>query len=152
MAAELLCEAIPRVALTTDIIVGFPGETDVDFECSYEFVKAMGFARIHVFPYSPKEKTPAAEYDAQISPAVKSYRTAKMIALGEQLSQKFLERHIGKELEVLYETAPSPGIYEGYSKNYIAVRTESKINLMNEIQRVKVAYRAGEHVVSEILL
>ena len=146
VVAGLLREAIPGVALTTDIIVGFPGETDEEFDCSYEFVKETGFARIHVFPYSPKEKTPAAGYEKQVPPATKNARAAKMIALGEESSHKFLDCYIEKELEVLYETEPLPGIYEGYSGNYITVRTESPNNLVNGIQRVKVVNRAGEYV------
>jgi threonylcarbamoyladenosine tRNA methylthiotransferase MtaB len=147
-AAELLRNAIPGVALTTDIIVGFPGETNDDFECSYRFVKEISFARIHVFPYSPKEKTAAAGFPGQISATVKNARATEMIALGKESSRFFLECYVGKELDVLYENMPEPGIYEGYSGNYISVRTESKKNMMNEIWRVRVARRVGEYLLS----
>lgn len=149
VAAKLLREAIPNIALTTDIIVGFPGETDDDFNRSYQFVEEVGFARIHVFPYSPKEKTLAASFEDQIPVAIKNVRAAKMLALGEKLSREFLERYIGKELEVLYETEPLSGVYEGYSENYITVRTESKNHLINEIRRVRAAHRVGEYLFAE---
>jgi len=148
--AEMLRKSIRDVALTTDIIVGFPGETDEDFYCSYKFVRAMRYARIHVFPYSPKEKTAAAGFTDQVPSAVKSTRAAEMISLGKELNRDFLECYLGKELEVLYETEPEPGVYEGYSGNYITVRTESNKNLINEIRRVKVARRVGEYLYSSV--
>ena len=150
VAAKLLREAIPDIALTTDIIVGFPGETDEDFLCSYNFVKEIGFARIHVFPYSPKGRTPAAGFADQISPSAKNARSAKMIALGKELSRQFLECYIGRELEVIYETGPLPNIYEGYSGNYITVKTESKENLVNKIRKVRVVRRVGEYVKAQM--
>jgi threonylcarbamoyladenosine tRNA methylthiotransferase MtaB len=137
-AAELLRDAIPGAALTTDIIVGFPGETDEDFDSSLEFVKSMGFAKLHVFPFSPKARTPAAGFSDQVPAAVKNARAARMLALGEELQKEFLERHIGQELEVLYESEPLPGVFEGYSANYIAVRTYSDESLVNEIRRGRV--------------
>lgn len=113
----------PDIALTTDIIVGFPGETDEDFQTTLDFVKDIEFSEIHVFKYSPRTGTPAAKYTEQIDGLKKHYRSEKLIELGEKLKQNYLKSFIGKSKEVLFEGSDdeSKNYIEGYTDNYLKV-------------------------------
>lgn len=142
-ACEKLRKAFPDVAITTDIIVGFPGESEEDFRESYDFAKRVGLSKIHVFPYSPKEGTPAAKMKEQIPPDVKNRRSEKMIALSNMLNREFMSQYIGAEKEVLFERAEK-GYYEGHTSNYIKVLVKSDENLTNRILRVKLKEIVGE--------
>lgn len=115
-----LRERFPDMSLTTDIIVGFPGETDEEFEETMKFAEEMGFARIHVFPYSLRQGTKAAEME-QVAPEIKKQREARLLALATELSSKFAGQMTGKEEEVLVEKVTGSSAY-GYTRNY--VRTE----------------------------
>ena len=117
-AAATLRKYLPKVALTTDIIVGFPGETEEDFRESYAFAEEIGFAKIHVFPYSPKRGTPAAARKDQLLNAVKSERSHTLIQLSDRMAADFLADAVGTDAEVLYERAVGEGIYEGHTTNY----------------------------------
>ncbi len=97
-AVKILRSYMPFVAITTDIIVGFPGETEQDFLESYEFAKEIGFSKIHVFPYSPKKGTPAAVMPNQISNNVKGERSQKLISLSEEMAELFLCQFVGKDM------------------------------------------------------
>ncbi|MDE6356969.1 MAG: tRNA (N(6)-L-threonylcarbamoyladenosine(37)-C(2))-methylthiotransferase MtaB, partial [Eubacteriales bacterium] len=107
------------VAITTDIIVGFPGETEEDFIESYNFIEKIKLTKIHAFPYSPKKGTKAASFPNQISNDEKANRNKKMIALGKKLNIEFLENMVGKTVPVLFETKNENGLYEGHTTNYI---------------------------------
>ena len=102
-AAATLRKYLPEVALTTDIIAGFPGETEEDFQASYDFAKEIGFAKIHAFPYSPKRGTPAAERKDQLLNAVKSERSHRLIELSDKMADDFIQAYVGKNVEVLFE-------------------------------------------------
>lgn len=104
-AVATLRKYLPKVALTTDIIVGFPGETEEDFRESYAFAEEIGFAKIHVFPYSPKRGTPAAARKDQLLNAVKSERSHTLIQLSDRMAADFLADAVGTDAEVLYERA-----------------------------------------------
>ena len=121
-AAATLRKYLPKVALTTDIIVGFPGETEEDFRESYAFAEEIGFAKIHVFPYSPKRGTPAAARKDQLLNAVKSERSHTLIQLSDRMAADFLADAVGTDAEVLYERAVGEGIYEGHTTNYMKVQ------------------------------
>ena len=110
-AAATLRKYLPKVALTTDIIVGFPGETEEDFRESYAFAEEIGFAKIHVFPYSPKRGTPAAARKDQLLNAVKAERSHTLIQLSDKMAADFLADAVGTDAEVLYERAVGDGIY-----------------------------------------
>lgn len=112
--------AIPSAALTTDIIVGFPGETEEDFRQSMDFVERMAFSRIHVFPYSPREGTPAAAMPNQVAKADKRRRAGEMIALGERLMRQAHEALLGRRELVLLEEAEA-GCMAGYTPGYTRV-------------------------------
>ena len=124
---------MPNAGITTDIIVGFPGESDEDFQQSLDFVKKAELSRIHVFPYSAKTGTKAAVMADQIPSALKEERASIMGLVGEELANDFAKKHVGKDLSVLFERNISENIYEGHSTNYISVRHYSTEPLENEI-------------------
>lgn len=142
-AAELLRRHLPGVSITTDIIVGFPGETDVDFLESYNFVKETELSRLHIFPYSRKIGTPAAEYENQVPSAIKTERAKRFSELDGQLRQNFVKSFVGKRLDVLYEKKIGEDLCEGLSDNYITVITKSEKNLIKEILSVKIERTEG---------
>lgn len=149
-AAATLRKYLPHVALTTDIIVGFPGETEEDFQASYDFAKEVGFAKIHVFPYSPKRGTPAAARKDQLPNAVKSQRSHKLIELSDKMAADFLREYIGQDVEVLYERAVEDGIYEGHTTNYIKVRGRSEKDLTNQICKTHITQAETEELFGEV--
>lgn len=137
-ACERLRKAFPDVAITTDIIVGFPGETEEDFNECVEFAKKVKLAKIHVFPYSPKKGTPAAKMSEQIDPDIKNQRSKDMLKVSEDLNSEFLNKYIGKTVKVLFETRDKDGYFEGHTSNYIKVLVKTDKDLSNEIVDVKI--------------
>lgn len=126
--AEVLArvrEDLPGVAVTTDVIVGFPGERDADDEASRSFVRAAGFARLHVFRYSPRPGTPAAALPDQVAPPVRTARAAAMRALGEALSARYSQERLGTRAEVLAERVRTGRdgqmVAEGTTREYLRV-------------------------------
>ena len=137
-AAEKLKAIRPNLALTTDIIVGFPGETDDDFKESLHFAKEMGFSQIHVFEYSPRAGTPAASFPDQVPSQVKTARGAEMRTLAQSLKQQFLCTQIGRVVPVLFETASrEPSTWQGHTDNYCMVKA-SGANLANTLMDVLI--------------
>ena len=145
-AAATLRKYLPEVALTTDIIAGFPGETEEDFQASYDFAKEIGFAKIHAFPYSPKKGTPAAARKDQLLNAVKAERSHRLIELSDKMADDFIQAYVGKEVEVLYERAIGEGVYEGHTTNYIKVKGTSDKDLTNVICRTKITKAENEEL------
>lgn len=143
-AAATLRKYLPKVALTTDIIVGFPGETEEDFRESYAFAEEIGFAKIHVFPYSPKRGTPAAARKDQLLNAVKAERSHTLIQLSDKMAADFLADAVGTDAEVLYERAVGEGIYEGHTTNYMKVHGRSEVDLTNRICKTHITRAEGE--------
>ncbi|HUM71014.1 MAG TPA: radical SAM protein, partial [Chloroflexota bacterium] len=135
--AQAARSAIPGLNLSTDLIVGFPGETEADFAHSLEFVRAIGFTRLHVFSYSPRPGTAAARFPDQISGPVKKERTRQMIALGQELSLAFHEQMVGQVVNVLWETAvgaDNGGLrWVGYTDNYVRVTANGPSDLFNRV-------------------
>ena len=128
----------PDVSLTTDVIVGFPGESENDFLESYSFIKDMALSKLHVFPYSRKKGTKASAMPEQISPEIKKDRLNRMLALDKELSARYLERFIGRELDLLFETRSRTGYYEGHTTNYCKVSCESEEDLRGRVVPVKI--------------
>ena len=124
--------------LTTDVMTGFPGESEEDFICSYAFVKEIGFEKLHVFPYSVREGTAAAKMKGQIDKKTKTERCKKMIALGEEIRQSFFEKQTGKSYDVLFEKKHEDGMFYGYTKNYIPVKVFSEDDLTGKIKPVMI--------------
>ena len=134
------------VGITTDIMVGFPGETDEHFEASCQFVEEIGFSQLHVFRYSPRKGTPAATYPDQVSPHVSAARSQAMIALGERLNTAFRQRMLGKQKEVLIE-ASREGENDhlaGFTDNYLRVLVNAPESAINQIQRVTLGSLEGD--------
>lgn len=129
--------AIPDLNLSTDMIVGFPGETEAEFAHSQEFVAQIGFSRLHVFPYSARPGTAAARMTPQIPKAVKKARVEAMTALGQTLGLAFHQRYVGQTMDVLWETGTSTASngrhWAGYTHNYLRVHTTHPTDLYNHI-------------------
>lgn len=149
-AAATLRKYLPKVALTTDIIVGFPGETEEDFRESYAFAEEIGFAKIHVFPYSPKRGTPAAARKDQLLNAVKAERSHTLIQLSDKMAAEFLADAVGTDAEVLYERAVGDGIYEGHTTNYMKVHGRSEVDLTNRIAKTHITRAEGEMLFGDV--
>jgi threonylcarbamoyladenosine tRNA methylthiotransferase MtaB len=135
---DLIRQEVPGVAITTDVIVGFPGETDKEFEESLALCKEVGFARIHVFSYSPRTGTEAAGMTGQVPEKVKKERSRRMLALAEESARKFKESFSGESLDVLWEKQTEDGDWTGITGNYIRVTTKSDDDLSNKLQSAKV--------------
>lgn len=137
---ELIRSYMPHVGITTDIIVGFPGETDMEFQQTYDFVEEMGFSRVHVFKYSPRKGTPASRLKDQVHGKLKSHRSDKLITLGDRLMEDFNNRFLGKTLEVLFEENSKDhiGFMEGYTTNYIRVKVRSEDSVRGKILPVNI--------------
>ena len=123
-AVERIRGAFPHAAFTTDILTGFPGETEQEYEETKTMIRLVGFARIHVFPFSARADTPAAEMPDQIPRAVKEQRARELIALGNEVAQKYLESWIGQSSVILLEEKKL-GLWEGYTPEYIRVTMPS---------------------------
>ena len=138
-SANLLRKVYPNVSLTTDVIVGFPGETDEDFEKTYEYLKKIKFYKMHIFKYSPKKGTVAKNMKNQIDGKVKEERSSKLIELSDKNQNEYNEKYIGKEVKVLFEEYKN-GYFKGHTSNYIMVNVkEDKINenkIVNNILEV----------------
>ena len=134
--ASKLRETFADATITTDVLVGFPTETEEDFKTTVEFVKRVAFEKSHVFPYSVREGTRAAKME-QLTKAIKEGRTAQLIAITEEIRQKFLKEQIGKTVEVLFETEKD-GFCEGYTPNYTPVKVYSDNNCKGKYINVEI--------------
>jgi threonylcarbamoyladenosine tRNA methylthiotransferase MtaB len=150
---NLIKEKIPEVAITTDIMVGFPGESDAEFEQSYSFCQQAGFANIHVFPFSPRPETAAATMPGQIKDKVKQERNQRMLELSQSSRRRFCEQFLGQTMPVLWEqeTSPGNGMYSGLTSNYIRVFVHSEKPLSNEITPVKLVEFHNQGIRGELM-
>jgi threonylcarbamoyladenosine tRNA methylthiotransferase MtaB len=141
---SLIRNSVPDVAVTTDVIVGFPGETDTEFRETLEFCRQMQFARIHVFPYSPRPGTEAADMPQQVPADVKKQRGQQMLALAKESALSFRKRFLFRTMNVLWEQQ-SGGVWSGLTGNYIKVYARSDMDLTNRVLPVKLVklYRDG---------
>ena len=142
---SLIRALVPGAAITTDIIVGFPGETSEEFGQSYQLCRKLEFARIHVFPYSPRQETEAAQMPNQVGDKVKRERSQRMLALAKESAQNFRQQFLGKTMPVLWEQQ-SDGIWSGLTDNYIKVYTRSDSDLTNKLLPVKLVEARGDGV------
>src|SRR5690625_3171320 len=133
-------KALPQLAITSDIIVGFPGETEEEFMETYRFVEKIGYAELHVFPYSRRTGTPAARMENQVNPDVKERRVQQMIDLSNRLAKDYAKQFENEVLEVIPEEVSDddPNVLIGYSDNYIKVKFEGSQDLIGSIVRVKI--------------
>jgi threonylcarbamoyladenosine tRNA methylthiotransferase MtaB len=158
MAFRALVEAartqIPDLALSTDLIVGFPGETDEEFESSYQFTREMDFMKLHVFRYSPRTGTAAARMPHQVPDPIKKERSARLFALSEENAARFAARFVGRKMDVLWEHiagASEAGFQNtGLTDNYIRVDAEAPVVLTNTISTAQVVGVTKRGLVAEI--
>lgn len=136
-AVKMIRAAVPKAAITTDVIVGFPGENDSMFRESYQICESLGFARIHVFPYSPRPTTEAISFPDIVSEPVKQDRAHQMLILADQCENTFRSSFKGQKRPVLWETLDKKGYWTGWTDNYIPVKMKGK-NMANIIQPVIV--------------
>jgi threonylcarbamoyladenosine tRNA methylthiotransferase MtaB len=152
---DAIRSAVPGVAITTDVMVGFPGETEDEFESSRQFVSEAQFAGIHVFPYSARRRTAAAKLPDQVSPEEKHRRTDVMLAIASESARDFRRRFVGKTLPTLFEgrsngspdQAPN---WDGLTDNYLRVRVTAPGQLDNTILETRIVEVADDCVLGEI--
>ena len=137
------------VILTTDIIVGFPNESEDEFNTTYEYLKKINFYKMHVFKYSPRKGTKAAEMSGQIPGDVKEERSKALLALSDNNEIAYLDSYIGKEVEVLFEECEEEGIYKGHTANYIMVKVKSDKDLSNKLLKVVIKFREDLSLIGE---
>jgi threonylcarbamoyladenosine tRNA methylthiotransferase MtaB len=148
-----LKEALPGLAVTSDVIVGFPGETEEEFMETYHFIKDHKFSELHVFPYSKRTGTPAARMDDQVDEEVKNERVHRLISLSDQLAKEYASQFEGEVLEVIPEerSKNGEGMYEGYTDNYLKVIFKGTEEMIGQIVKVKITkagypYNEGQFV------
>ncbi|MCY1568390.1 tRNA (N(6)-L-threonylcarbamoyladenosine(37)-C(2))-methylthiotransferase MtaB [Staphylococcus pettenkoferi] len=134
-----LHEVLPGLAVTSDVIVGFPGETEEEFQQTYDFIVDHHFSELHVFPYSPRIGTPAARMDDQVDENVKNERVHRLINLSDQLAKSYASNFDQEVLEVIpEEEGAQPGTLIGYADNYMKVQFEADPSLIGELVKVKI--------------
>ncbi len=138
----------PDLSITTDIIVGFPGETDLMFNNTLEFAREIGFSKIHVFPYSRRHGTKADSMPNQIDEQIKKERVTKLIELSNEMEKEFLDKYIGKEVEVLVETVKD-NISSGHTGNYLEVKINKELE-HNKMYNVIIKERIDNYLIGEI--
>nr|WP_144920408.1 tRNA (N(6)-L-threonylcarbamoyladenosine(37)-C(2))-methylthiotransferase MtaB [Paenibacillus bovis] len=152
---EILKKALPGLAITSDVIVGFPGETEEEFMETYNFIKEHKFSELHVFPYSKRTGTPAARMTDQIDEDIKNDRVHRLITLSDQLAKEYAAQFEDEVLEVipeeLYKEDPESGLYEGYTDNYLKVVFPANEEMIGKIVKVKITkagypYNEGQFV------
>ena len=147
-SVDLLNKFFDRPAVTTDLIVGFPGETEMEFASTLDFIRACGFAEMHIFPYSIRPGTPAAEME-QVPKAVKEDRAARAANLAEELHQAYLEGCVGQVYDVLYEQ-PANGLYQGHAPNYMVTAVQGD-GLHNQTLPTRIAGTKDGILLGELL-
>lgn len=143
---ERLRNTYKDVMLTTDIIVGFPGETEEEFRETYKFLKDIKFYKMHIFKYSPRKGTKAAEMKNQVNGNIKEERSRKLIELSDENEKEYNKRYIGKEVEILFEEEKE-GLYKGHTQNYILAYYNTDKKLENKIVKVKCIGTETEHII-----
>lgn len=147
---EKLRNAFDSTSITTDVMVGFNEETDDDFTESLDFVKSIGFEKVHVFPYSQRNGTAASRKGDSVPKQEKEKRAQIMIEETEKIRLEYLKGLVGKSAEVLFENEILPGVFQGYTKNYFPVRKKSeKDNLLGKILNVKITDYCDEFCIAE---
>ncbi|HYK72107.1 MAG TPA: tRNA (N(6)-L-threonylcarbamoyladenosine(37)-C(2))-methylthiotransferase MtaB [Pseudoneobacillus sp.] len=152
---DRLKEALPGLAVTSDVIVGFPGETEEEFMETYNFIKEHKFSELHVFPYSKRTGTPAARMEDQVDEEIKNDRVHRLITLSDQLAKEYASQFEDEVLEVIpedrFKENPDAGLLEGYSDNYLKIVFPGNEDMIGKIVKVKVTkpgypYNEGQFV------
>ena len=149
-AVDAIRKAVPDAAVTTDVIAGFPGETESDFEETYRLCRQVGFASMHVFPYSARPGTSAAHFRDDVPPQVKSERVGRLIALSQKLGTNYRSRFVGTSRRVLWESR-KVGKWVGLTDNYVRVTAHSNRELANEITWARIVGLNGQSAIAEVV-
>ena len=147
---KLLRDAFEDAILTTDIIVGFPGESDEEFEKTYHFLKEIEFYKMHVFKYSPRKGTKASVMDGQIDGNVKEERSKILIELSNKNQKAYHKTYLGKEVEVLFEEEKN-GIWQGHTKNYILAHYKTEENMENKMMKLTCIQAETEYIIVNVI-
>lgn len=143
---------VPDIAITTDVIVGFPGETEADFETTCKFAESCGFSKMHIFPFSARKGTPAEKFAGAVTEAVKKERADILGKIDETMHKTFMQAMVGQTAEVLFEQPAGEDYFEGLTGNYQRVFVKSGgRNLGGEILPVKITAFDGEKLLGEII-
>lgn len=143
---------VPDIAITTDVIAGFPGETEADFETTCKFAESCGFSKMHIFPFSARKGTPAEKFAGAVTEAVKKERADILGKIDETMHKTFLQGMVGQNAEVLFEQPAGEDYFEGLTGNYQRVFVKSGVrNLGGEILPVKITAFDGEKLLGEII-
>ena len=143
---------VPDIAITTDVIVGFPGETEADFETTCKFAESCGFSKMHIFPFSARKGTPAEKFAGAVTEAVKKERADILGRIDETMHKTFLQAMVGQTAEVLFEQPAGEDYFEGLTGNYQRVFVKSGgRNISGEILPVKITAFDGEKLLGEII-
>ena len=145
---KLLRKEFPNAALTTDIIVGFPGETNEEFKTTYEFLKKIAFYKMHIFKYSQRKGTKAAIMPGQIDGSIKEQRSKELLKLSDENEEMYNSEYVGKRVEVLFEEKDGE-FFKGHTTNYIEVWANGE-NLENVICNVKVSQSCSGHLIGNV--
>ena len=143
---KLLRKTFEDAILTTDIIVGFPGESEEEFERTYAFLSEIKFYKMHVFKYSPRKGTKATTMPNQIDGNQKEERSRRLIELSNKNEKAYNEQYIGKEVEVLFEEEKN-GMWQGHTKNYILAHYKTEENMENKIIKLKCEKAEQEYII-----
>ena len=147
---KMIRDCYSNAILTTDIIVGFPGETDEEFDITYKNLKEINFYKMHVFKYSPRKGTKAAIMKNQISGDIKEKRSKTLIELSDKNEKEYQKKYIGQTVKVLFEEEKN-GWYVGHTANYIVVKVKSNKDLSNEIIEIKITEQQGLELIGECI-
>ncbi len=135
---------LPNLAFTTDVIVGFPQETEEEFQSTYDFIKEVGFSQLHVFPYSPRRNTPAAKMKGQVQDSIKTERVHRLLELSKELHETYAYKFINQEVDVIFEETTKDGYVIGHASNYLKVKAKLSISTIGEITKVRIlSYHDG---------
>lgn len=146
---QLLRNTYSDVMLTTDIIVGFPGETEKEFQTTYQFLQEINFYKMHIFKYSPRKGTKAAQMKEQVSGDKKEQRSRALMDLSDENQKKYHQSYLNKEVEVLFEEEKK-GIYHGHTDNYILAYCKTSQKIENQIKKVKCKEVETDHILVEL--
>ena len=148
-AVSAIRKAVPNAAVTTDVIAGFPGETEGDFEQTYSLCREVGFSAMHVFPYSSRPGTSAAHFPDDVPSQVKSERVGRLITLSQKQGTDYRSRFVGTSRRVLWESRKADK-WVGLTDNYIRVTAHSNLELANEITWARIVGLNGQSAIAEV--
>lgn len=148
---DILRKNIENVAITTDVIVGFPGETNEEFSETLEFLKEIKLMHTHVFKYSPRKGTPAASMKNQVDPQMKNLRSSTLLALSTKNFKEFAKDYIGKTMRVLFEEKNNEGYYEGLTDNYMRIKVKSDTDIRDKFVDTVIKEAKDDFCIGEVV-